>query len=157
MSDATGSPRDAAPQPFVPLARTLLRAFRAADQATMDALAQAGFRGNGPASWELLRALPTAGARASALARKLGVTKQAVGQVLKELERRGYVIREADPADRRARRVRPTEAGRRVVEHGERILRAEEGRWAEALGRTRLRALRLALDDLAAELEPEEV
>ncbi len=138
---------------FVPLVRTLLRAFRAAEHAAVQALREAGLTVAGPAAWDLLRALPENGVRASALARDLGVTKQAVGQTLRELEKAGLVERVRDPDDRRALIVRATEAGQRAAEEGEGALRAQEALIAEALGRTRLKALRATLDELANTLD----
>jgi DNA-binding MarR family transcriptional regulator len=140
---------------FSPLVRTILRSFRAADEVAMRALRGAGFRGTGPAAWYLLSAVPEAGGRASALARELGVTKQAVGQALKELVREGYVTKEPDPDDRRALRVRPTPEGQEVARAGRAALETLEGRWAEELGRTRLKALRATMEEFCDFLEAE--
>ena len=129
---------------FSPLVRTILRSFRAADDVAMRALQEAGFRGTGPAAWYLLTAIPSSGGRASALARELGVTKQAVGQALKELEREGYVFKEPDPGDRRALRVRAT---------GRKALEALERRWGEELGTARLRTLRDTMEEFCEFLE----
>lgn len=136
-------------RPFSPLVRTILRSLRAADDAAMEALRSAGFRGTGPSAWYLLHSIPPAGGRASTLARELGVTKQAVGQALRDLEREGYVERETDPADGRAVRVRPTPEGLAVASRGEKALLALERSWERSLGRTRLRTLRLGLGALA--------
>src|SRR5688572_13372591 len=50
----------------------------------------------------------------SELAGRLGVSKQAVGKVLDEMEQRGIVERFQDKIDRRARRVRLTTLGRQA-------------------------------------------
>ena len=63
----------------------------------------------------LLPLLEAGTARLSDLSQRLGVSKQAAGQLVEELESEGLVQREADPADRRARRVRLTPRGKRVV------------------------------------------
>lgn len=138
---------------FSPLVRTILRSFRAADEVAMRALESAGFRGTGPAAWYLLHSIPSQGGRASTLARELGVTKQAVGQALKELQREGYVIKIPDPQDRRALRVHATPEGMAVAEAGQRALQELEGRWGEELGRTRLRALRATMEEFCVFLE----
>ncbi len=46
----------------------------------------------------------------------LCVSKSAVSQMLKALERKGYLVREVDPANRRNLIVTLTEAGERAVE-----------------------------------------
>ncbi|MDL9978193.1 MarR family winged helix-turn-helix transcriptional regulator [Microbacterium sp. ASV49] len=51
------------------------------------------------------------GARLTDLARGAGMTPQAMGEVVDELEELGYVRREPDPADRRAKRVMLTPLG----------------------------------------------
>ena len=45
------------------------------------------------------------------LARRVGVTKQAIGRLVRELEEDGLLTREADDADGRAFLVKFTEAG----------------------------------------------
>lgn len=56
-----------------------------------------------------------AGTRLTVLAARAGLTHQSIGEVVAELEQRGYVERAPDPDDRRARLVRLTDAGRGVV------------------------------------------
>ena len=55
------------------------------------------------------------GIRLTALAARAGQTHQSMGEVVAELEQRGYVERAPDPDDRRARLVRLTDAGRDLV------------------------------------------
>lgn len=49
------------------------------------------------------------------LAARLGIDRTVIISVIDELERAGYVERRLDPADRRARRIVATEAGRGAV------------------------------------------
>ena len=51
------------------------------------------------------------GTRLTDLAQHAGMTKQAMGQIVDDLERLGYVERTPDPADGRAKIVRFTAAG----------------------------------------------
>lgn len=153
MPTAQPHPSTADHHGFSPLVRTILRSFRAADEVAMHALRDAGFRGTGPSAWYLLHSIPAAGGRAATLARELGVTKQAVGQTLKELQREGYVEKETDPKDRRALRIRPTPEGLAVAVRGEKALLAQERAWEQSLGRARLLALRHGMEALADFLE----
>jgi DNA-binding MarR family transcriptional regulator len=74
------------------------------------------------------------GSRLTDLAASAGLTKQAVGEAVTELERLGYVERIPDPQDGRAKIIRLTERGVDVVIKGRRVFAEIEAEWAEALG-----------------------
>ena len=133
---------------FDPLSRLLLEAYRAVGRAAGGALSDAGGPDVTPAAWRLLVRLGPDGARAAALARELGMSRQASGQLVAELERAGYVERRQDPQDGRARKVRLTSSGEALVREGRAALETLEARWAERLGRARFRALRQTLREL---------
>ena len=73
----------------------------------------AGYGDLRPAHGFVFQALRGPGRTASELAEHLGVTKQAAGQLVDDLERRGYVKRVAHPAGGRRRLVVLTEAAER--------------------------------------------
>jgi len=85
------------------------------------------------------------GTRVSDLAEKLGITRQAVGQLVDDLERMGAVERLPDPDDGRAKRVAFTPAGRQSILDGLNHLKSLEGELSEILGEPLLRAFRKAL------------
>jgi DNA-binding MarR family transcriptional regulator len=93
--------------------------------------------------------------RPTDLAEQLRITKQSVNDLLGHLEQRGYLVREPDPADGRARIVRLTPAGRRLDKVVNREAKAAEDRIAAVLGRTQFAELRAALEVLHAELSSE--
>lgn len=89
------------------------------------------------------------GLRQTELARVAGVTKQAVGERVRDLEARGLVSTAPDPSDRRAVLVRRTA-------HGDAVLRATrlavadlEQAWAGQVGSERYALFRAVLDELA--------
>ncbi|MBP0630544.1 MarR family transcriptional regulator [Cupriavidus sp. AcVe19-1a] len=89
----------------------------------------------------LLIANLSAGAlRPSQLAKNLGVSRQAISQMLVELEARGLIVIENDPMDRRAKIVKFQERG-----VGARILNELEDELAERIGHSNVEALRRAL------------
>jgi len=53
---------------------------------------------------------------ARTLAVQLGLSRAALSKTLSRLEQRGYIVREANPADRRASLIRLTPDGERVVD-----------------------------------------
>jgi DNA-binding MarR family transcriptional regulator len=95
------------------------------------------------------------GSRLTDLAERSGLTKQAVGEVIPELEELGYVIREPDPRDRRAKIIKLTPLGREACLTGRRLFADIEREWAEQLGEELITALREAAERIsAAERDP---
>jgi DNA-binding MarR family transcriptional regulator len=86
--------------------------------------------------------------RPSELADQLHITKQSINDLLGHLEQHGYLVREIDPSDRRARVVRLTPKGRRLDRIVNRQARAIEQRIAEMLGQRSFAQLHQALDEL---------
>jgi DNA-binding MarR family transcriptional regulator len=95
----------------------------------------------------LLNHLGGDGLRLTDLADRVGVSKQAVGGLVQELEAMGVVRRVADPRDGRAKLVRITPAGRTALRGTLAVVAELEGALAERLGRQRFRRL---LGDLSA-------
>jgi len=91
------------------------------------------------------------GTRLTDLAERAHMTKQSVGEVATELERRGYLERVPDPSDGRAKIIRLTERGREAQALGREIIEEIEQEWAERFGAERVAALRDALEAIAAE------
>jgi DNA-binding MarR family transcriptional regulator len=119
-------------------------------------LEASGFPDSPPSFHPIFENLDREGTRLTVLAARTGLTHQSVGEVVAELERRGYVERTADPADGRARLVRLTDSGRQLVraalQHIEAIEQEWTTRWQQGGLRGDLRAALLAgLDGHAAE------
>jgi len=125
-------------------------ASRAMIAAMMARLAKRGFDGMTPAFAGLIPLLDATGARPTVLAQKSGVTKQAMSQLVRELEVRGYVEQVPDPSDTRAKIVRLTKRGVALRE-GCLAVRGElQALAAETLGKAGLAQLRKDLAQLAA-------
>jgi DNA-binding MarR family transcriptional regulator len=91
-----------------------------------------------------------AGSRVTELADRSGLTKQAVSEVIPELEQLGYVTREPDPGDKRAKIVKLTPKGREACLTGRRLFAEIEAEWAEQFGHELVSALREAAEQIAA-------
>lgn len=111
-------------------------------------LSEEGFDGIRYWHGSVFRFIDTEGSRLTALAERSGLTKQAIGEVIGELERHGYVERTVDPDDRRAKIIRLTERGRKGQVAAARILRDIEQRWARRLGQDRIATLRRTLEEV---------
>ncbi|MFI9415139.1 MarR family winged helix-turn-helix transcriptional regulator [Nocardia gamkensis] len=82
------------------------------------------------------------GLRASDLAFRLGVSRQATAQVVATLERASYVTRIDDPGDRRAKLVCLTPRGRAATRVLRNSMQALEHDWERTLGPERMTELR---------------
>ncbi len=91
------------------------------------------------------------GSRLTDLAERAHMTKQSVGEVASDLEKRGYLERVPDPADGRAKIIRLTERGRTAQALGRQMIDEIEAEWGERYGAERVAALREALEAIAAE------
>ncbi|NJP91535.1 winged helix-turn-helix transcriptional regulator [Nonomuraea sp. FMUSA5-5] len=74
------------------------------------------------------------GSRATDLAAQSGQHKQVIGTLVDELVALGYVERQPDPADRRAKLIVPTEKGRDHMAKSDAILAEMEAEHAKAVG-----------------------
>lgn len=93
------------------IAPLLMLAARTQLAQMMKRLATWGFDGLTPAFASVMPLLDAKGSRATVLAQKAGVTKQAMSQLIKSLEQRNYVEQVPDPEDTRAKVIRLTRRG----------------------------------------------
>lgn len=85
------------------------------------------------------------GTRITDLADRVGVSKQAISQLVDDLEASGVVARVADPDDARAKRVVFTARGRAGLLDGLAVLGALEAELATTIGDRTMAALRSSL------------
>ena len=90
------------------------------------------------------------GSRLTDLAERSGLTKQAVGEVVADLEQLGYVERAPDPGDGRAKVIRLTERGGEARGTALEIFADIEREWAERFGAERVAAMRELLEEMRA-------
>lgn len=125
----------------------LFAGFRSLIDETHRRLAAEGHPDLRPAHGFVMQAIGSAGVSASELGRRLGVSKQAAGKTVDRLESLGYVVRQPDPSDARAKAVVLTERGRDSLRRSAEIFDELRAGWAQAIGPARLRDLE---DDLSA-------
>jgi DNA-binding MarR family transcriptional regulator len=127
-------------------------ASRAMIAAMMAKVAACGFKDMTPAFASLIPLLDATGARPTALAQRAGISKQAISQLVRELETRGYVEQVADPTDTRAKIVRLTRRGIALRAACAETRQGIQAIALETLGKTRLSQLRRSLLQVAAAL-----
>ena len=88
------------------------------------------------------------GQRPAELAGRLRISKQALNHLLGQLERRGYLTREADPADGRSKRIRLTARGTKAGLVIREAVTEMEDAWGQQLGTERFAQLRALLQEL---------
>lgn len=114
-----------------------------------NALPAAGFEDIRPShSVGVFRTVDPDGTRPGELARRAGVTPQAMAELVRYLEEHGYVERVPDPADGRARLVRLTPLGREAAAAAHAAFDGVEGRWRRTLGTKRYAQLKEMLAEL---------
>ena len=136
-------------------ASTLQLLFRAAR--LLDEAAVARVRSETPdapalrtAHTALLPHLDFTGMRLTDLAARVGVSKQAVGQLVDDMEAAGAVERIPDPDDGRAKLIRLSRRGHASILQGLGVLRAIEDDLRQSVGARRMDELRRALEAVLA-------
>lgn len=108
--------------------------MRAVQDELFATLAEQGHPEVRPRHGSVLAFLDRDGTRATELSQRSGQHKQIIGTIVDELVQLGYVSREPDPRDRRAKLVAPTTHGLDEIAKARAILAAIERRHQQALG-----------------------
>jgi DNA-binding MarR family transcriptional regulator len=87
-----------------------------------------------PAHNSVFATLAEEGSRAAEMAARAGITRQSMGEVIREMVGLGLLEMRPDPEDKRAKLVTYTEHGRRVAGHGYEHLIELEQHFAEEFG-----------------------
>ena len=133
-----------------PLIGALLRIpWESVQQRMLERLHESGFDDFDRAYFAVFRYPGPQGARPTDLAVRVGISKQALNYLLRELERLGYLEREPDPGDLRAKRIVLTERGVAAVAVIRDAVAEMEAAWQQRLGPKRFALLR----DLLLELQ----
>ncbi|MEU6203152.1 MarR family winged helix-turn-helix transcriptional regulator [Micromonospora musae] len=122
--------------------------MRALQNELFETLAEQGHPDVRPRHGSVLAFLDAEGVRATDLAARTGQHKQIIGTIVDELVSLGYVRREPDPADRRAKRIVPTDHGLDEITKARAILATIEQRLEQTLGEQRFAAFREALQEV---------
>ena len=110
-------------------------------------LAAAGYEDQPSSYHSVFENIDPGGTRLTVLAARAGMSHQAMGQVVAELEQHGYVERVRDESDGRARLIRMTDDGRALVRTALKQIAAIEAKWTRRWQRAGLD------DDLRGVLE----
>lgn len=109
-------------------------------------LQSAGFADIRPSHGKVFENLDAKGTRLTKLAARADMTKQAMGDLVANLESLGYVQRAIDPRDRRAKVVRLTKRGAQAVEAAQEALGLLYKQIGERTSDARLKEARVVLE-----------
>lgn len=104
------------PDAETPLLLLLVLAERHLTEALQEHLVAAGFHDHRVVHHHVMAHVTHDGVRLTELADKAGITKQAMSELVTDLERLGYLQRSTDPRDRRAKIIEFTHKGRAAVQ-----------------------------------------
>ena len=126
----------------------------AGQEMVADEMARRGFADLRPALLAVAQHVGAGGTRITDLAARAWLTKATVVHAVDELERLGYVRREPDPSDGRAKLVVPTERIHAAERKAREAIADIRAAWAALAGEAELAALETGLRRLRAALWP---
>jgi DNA-binding MarR family transcriptional regulator len=134
----------------------LLREFsRDFERRIWQGLAARGYPDIRPSHSAVFANLGMGAVRVTELAERAQVTQQAMGKMLKELERMGYVARDIDGDDKRAKEIRLTQRGINLAEDSLQVVGEVRAYYAEKVGEEQLDELEQRLREAVRKLELE--
>jgi DNA-binding MarR family transcriptional regulator len=134
------------------LGRHLYTLYRIYDSRVLAGMHSAGFKDIRPVHTDILRTVDVGGSRVTDIATRCNITKQAAGQVIKELVSLGYVRQMTDRKDTRVRMVVFTERGMDLIVHLGGIFKRIDSKLADAIGNQELATFRVQVDQMIEKL-----
>lgn len=142
---AAGGRGQAQPRRGPNTAALLGAAYQALGMDIVRGVVAAGFPQR-PAHSAVFANIDREGTRPSDLATRANMTPQAMGELIDDLEKLGYVRRTPHPGDRRSKLVVLTAKGHRCIDAGLRTIATIEKRLRDELGARRLADLQNAVE-----------
>lgn len=123
-------------------------AFKVFNDRTVARFAERGHPAIGVTQSAVIRSMNPSGTTISELASRSGITRQGMAQLVRDLERKGYVAVEPHPTDGRAKLVVYTDLGRTFVQDALASIADVEAELESILGAKRFSQLKVLLADL---------
>jgi DNA-binding MarR family transcriptional regulator len=128
----------------------LRRAWTELVDEVFENLVAAGFDDLRPVHRAILREMLVSNLRPSELGARLGLSKQAANDLVREFEAKGYITLEPDPDDGRAKRIVATDRGWQASEVAQQGSNSVGRRWAEQVGEERYVVFEEVLREITA-------
>jgi len=137
------------------LARLLREFARDFERRIWQGLTDRGYPDIRPSHSAVFANLGLGAVRVTELAERAQVTQQAMGKMLKELERMGYVARDIDGGDKRAKEIRLTQRGVALAADSLEVVNQVRSYYASKIGEQQLDELEARLRDAVHKLQLE--
>lgn len=137
------------------LGRLLLRTYRTFSSQAVEKLKHRGYAGISLASTMLLMNIDAKGSQLTRLGEKIGISRQAVTNLVHQLEEKNYLHRSPDPADKRAMIVTLTPEGWQLIDDIVKVKAEIEAEYCSIIGKNQMENLRESLVKLLKSLENE--
>lgn len=135
--------------PPAPLARLLGLALDSLSRQLQERIQEAGFTDQRMAHNAVFAHVPPEGITLAELARRAGMTKQAMSELVVDLEAKGYLTRRSGDHDKRTKVIELTHRGWEAVHTALAAFEEIERNLESELGPNRLKTLRRTLEMLA--------
>lgn len=132
----------------------LLQVYQSFERHLIAALKERGHPDFRPKYGAVLANIDADGTRLSTLADRAAMSRPSMVELIDELESKGYVRREPDPDDRRAKLIVPTKMGMDTISTAAEVIDNLEQRFRELLGEQQYQLMRGALGELHANFGP---
>lgn len=134
------------------LSRLLMELARDFEKRALEKCHQRGYTQIRRSHYSLFSNMNSGSIRLTELAEKAGITQQAMGKLVKEMESEGYVRRQIDESDKRAKLIELTELGQRMVRDSMEIVDEILEEYRQAMGEEGIDELDKALRSSASAL-----
>lgn len=151
MSTTTPAPRY---QPDLPIGAFLRFALDEVRRRIYEGVVAHGFVDVRPSHVTLFRWPGPDGRRPTQVAADVGISKQRVNDLLRDLEQLGYLALQPDPSDSRARTIRLSDRGLRLHRVAVAIHAELEQEWSASVGQRRYDQMRATLGAIATSHRP---
>lgn len=126
----------------------LLQVYQGHERHLIKALKDRGHPDFRPKYGAVLANIDADGTRLSTLADRAAISRPSMVDLIDELESKGYVRREPDPDDRRAKLIVPTKMGMDAISTAAEVINNLEQCFRELLGEQQYQVMRRALSEL---------
>lgn len=133
-----------------PLIRLLSLAAQQLNDRILQAQHDRGFTDIRNAHGTVFANVPPEGIRLTELAKRAGMTKQAMSELVVDMEALGYLVRTPDPDDGRARLIAFSDRGWEAINYALDAFDGMEAQLGETLGVKRVAELRRTLEQMLA-------
>ncbi len=135
------------------LGRLLLEFGRDYERRVIELLQERGHPLIRPSHATVFANLSEGAVRVTELAERAHVTQQAMGKMLKEMERIGYIVRDIDGSDRRAKKIRPTQRGLDLMHDSMEAVTEVRSYYVKQVGEEALRDLETSLAECVGRMD----